>query len=1578
MDALCGSKFWVRSGALGLGKLGAVWSGRLPSRGGRTVPGTAGAHLAEPPETARDAEAGAQRRLEGDSNLSLHTDNPDLTPCFQNSLLAWAPCIYLWVTLPCYLFYLRHHGHGYIVLSHLCRLKTVLGALLWCVSWADLFYSFHGLAHGWPPAPIFFVTPLVVGVTMMLATLLIQYERLRGVQSSGVLIIFWFLCVLCAIIPFRSKILLAMAEGRVSDPFRFTTFYIYFALVLSALILSCFREKPPLFSPKNVDPNPCPEASAGFLSRLTFWWFTGMAILGYRRPLKGEDLWSLKEEDCSQVVTEQLLEAWKKQQKQAERHKALTAFGKKGSGEDEVLLAGHAPSQKPSFLKAMVVTFGPRYLIGSCFKLIQDLLNFVNPQLLSILIKFISNPSAPSWWGFLVAGLMFVCDMMQTVVLNQHYYNIFVGALRLRTAIIGVIYKKALVITNSVKRESTVGEIVNLMSVDAQRFMDVAPFLNLLWSAPLQIILAIYFLWQNLGPSVLAGVGLLVLLIPFNGAVAMKMRAFQVEQMKLKDSRIKLMSEILGGIKVLKLYAWEPSFLKQVENIRKNELRLLRKATFLHAVSVFILICTPFLVTLITLGVYVLVDKNNVLDAEKAFVSLTLFNILKLPLNMLPQLISNMVQTSVSLKRIQHFLSQDELDPDCVERKVISPGYAITVNSGTFTWAQDLPPVLHSLDIQVPKGALVAVVGPVGCGKSSLVSALLGEMEKLEGKVYVKGSVAYVPQQAWIQNATLQENVLFGRTLDPKRYQKALEACALLTDLEVLPGGDQTEIGEKGINLSGGQRQRISLARAVYSDADIFLLDDPLSAVDSHVAKHIFDHVIGPEGVLAHKTRVLVTHGISFLPQMDFIIVLDNGQVSEAGSYPTLMKHNGCFADFIRNYAPDEVEEHLEPGRAALGDVDEEDVLLLDDTLSNHTDLTDTEPLIYEVRKQFIRQLSTMSSEGESPGWSVSRRHLGPADKAVQVVEAKANGVLIQEEKEETGSVKMNVFWDYAKAIGIGTMLFICLLHVGQSAATIGANVWLSAWANDATMDEPQNTTTLRLGVYAGLGMLQGLLVMVSAFMMAMGGVQAARSLHQTLLHNKMRSPQSFFDTTPSGRILNRFSKDIYVIDEVLAPVIQMLLDGFFNSVSTVVVILTSTPLFAVVIVPLAALYTYVQRFYVATSRQLKRLESVSRSPIYSHFSETVAGASVIRAYGRIQDFITVSGAKVDINQKSCYAYIISNRWLGIRVEFVGNCVVLFAAFFAVIGRSSLSPGLVGLSVSYALQVTFALNWMVRMMSDLESNIVAVERVKEYSKTETEAPWVIEGSRPPQGWPSRGEVEFRNYAVRYRQGLDLVLKDLSLCVRGGEKVGIVGRTGAGKSSMTLCLFRILEAATGEIRIDGLNVADIGLHDLRSQLTIIPQDPILFSGTLRMNLDPFSNYSDEDLWQALELAHLSTFVSSQPEGLDFPCSEGGENLSVGQRQLVCLARALLRKSRILVLDEATAAIDLETDDLIQATIRTQFEACTVLTIAHRLNTIMDYTRVLVLDKGTIAEFDSPANLIAARGIFYGMAKDAGLA
>uniref|UniRef100_A0A9J8CLD5 ATP-binding cassette, sub-family C (CFTR/MRP), member 3 n=1 Tax=Cyprinus carpio carpio TaxID=630221 RepID=A0A9J8CLD5_CYPCA len=1456
-----------------------------------------------------------------DSNLTKHTDLPDLPACFQLSVLPWSPCIYLWLTSPFYILYLKRNNRGYIMMSILNRIKTVLGLILWIVCWTDLFSSFHEMSQNQSKPPIYFVTPLIVGMTMLLATFLIQYERLKGVQSSGVLFIFWTISVLCAIVPFRSKI---MYQNGVEDKLRFTTFYIYFGLTLIQLILSCFNEKPPLFSSVVTDPNSCPEITAGFLSKMTFWWFTSMAIKGYKSPLENKDLWSLNKQDSSELVVPNLLNEWEVEKSKAQRYtfkqkrKIFIFFRGRDFTITEVLLSKRKEVRQPSFLRALLRAFGPYFLIGSAFKLLQDLITFVNPQLLRMLIDFTKQSNAPLWWGYSLAFMMFGTSLLQTLILHQHFQYCFVTGMRLRSGIIGAIYRKSLVITNEAKRSSTVGEVVNLMSVDAQRFMDLTTFLNMLWSAPLQIILALFFLWRNLGPSVLAGVAVMVLLIPFNAFIAMKTRTYQVEQMKHKDDRIKLMNEILNGIKVLKLYAWEVSFKEKILQIRQKELTVLRKTAYLSALSTMAWTSAPFMVALTTFAVYVTVDESNVLDAEKAFVSLSLFNILRFPLNMLPQVISSIVQASVSLKRIQDFLSHDELDPESVDRRNNASGNGADVVNGTFSWAKQDQATLDNINVMVPQGSLLAVVGHVGCGKTSLVSALLGEMEKQEGQISIRGSVAYVPQQAWIQNATLRDNILFGRPYVEQKYRCVLEACALTPDLEVLPGGDQTEIGEKGINLSGGQRQRVSLARALYSDADVYLLDDPLSAVDAHVAKHIFDKVIGPEGALKGKTRILVTHGISFLPQVDNILVMVDGRVSEMGSYQDLLKQNGAFAEFLRNYS--------------LEDIIEDD----------------------EVTAPFNKIFIYFSG-------------------CYALVLTPLECFLVMSCVLCVLQVKFKVYWEYAKAVGPFLSLFICFLYGCQSASAIGANFWLSEWTNDAQHNRTQDQVSMRVGVYAALGISQGT-VRYSEH----GHTNAARKLHQTLLDNKFHTPQSFFDTTPIGRIINRFSKDIYVIDEVLPSTILMFLGTFFASVSTMIVIICSTPIFALVIGPLALIYVFVQRFYVATSRQLKRLESVSRSPIYSHFSETITGTSVIRAYGRNAAFVLMSDMKVDENQKSYYPGIVSNRWLGVRIEFIGNCIVLFAALFAVIGKDKLSPGLVGLSVSYALQVTMSLNWMVRMTSDLESNIVAVERVKEYSETQTEAPWIVKDKQPPPDWPPKGDVEFVDYSVRYREGLDLVLRNISLKVKGGEKIGIVGRTGAGKSSMTLCLFRLLEAADGEIVIDEVKISEIGLHDLRSKLTIIPQEPVLFSGTLRMNLDPFEKYSDEEVWKVLELSHLKKFVSNQTSKLELECSEGGENLSVGQRQLVCLARALLRKTRILVLDEATAAVDLETDDLIQSTIRTQFEDCTVFTIAHRLNTIMDYTRVLVLDKGQIAEFDTPTNLIAQKGIFYGMAKDAGLA
>ncbi|XP_051024187.1 LOW QUALITY PROTEIN: multidrug resistance-associated protein 1 [Acomys russatus] len=1514
-----------------------------------------------------------------DWNLTWHTSNPDFTKCFQNTVLTWVPCFYLWSCFPLYFLYLSRHDRGYIQMTHLNKTKTALGFFLWIICWADLFYSFWERSQGVFLAPVSLVSPTLLGITMLLATFLIQLERRKGVQSSGIMLTFWLVALLCAIAILRSKIISALKKDAQVDVFRDTTFYVYFTLVLVQLVLSCFSDCSPLFSETVRDLNPCPESSASFLSRITFWWITGMMVQGYRQPLESSDLWSLNQEDTSEAVVPVLVNNWKKECAKSRKQPVRIVYAPpkdsnkpKASSHLDVneevealIVKSPQKDRDPSLFKVLYKTFGPYFLMSFLFKALHDLMMFAGPEILKLIINFVNDREAPDWQGYFYTALLFVSSCLQTLMLHQYFHICFVSGMRIKTAVVGAVYRKALVITNSARKSSTVGEIVNLMSVDAQRFMDLATYINMIWSAPLQVILALYLLWLNLGASVLAGVAVMVFMVPFNAVMAMKTKTYQVAHMKSKDNRIKLMNEILNGIKVLKLYAWELAFRDKVLSIRQEELKVLKKSAYLAAMGTFTWVCTPFLVALSTFAVYVTVDEKNILDAEKAFVSLALFNILRFPLNILPMVISSIVQASVSLKRLRIFLSHEELEPDSIERWSIKDGEgvsSVTMKNATFTWVRGEPPTLSGISFSIPEGALVAVVGQVGCGKSSLLSALLAEMDKVEGHVALKGSVAYVPQQAWIQNDSLRENILFGHPLQERYYKAVLEACALLPDLEILPSGDRTEIGEKGVNLSGGQKQRVSLARAVYCNSDIYLFDDPLSAVDAHVGKHIFEKVVGPMGLLKNKTRILVTHGISYLPQVDVIIVMSGGKISEMGSYQELLNRDGAFAEFLRIYASAEQDLPSEDDSVSGSGKESKPV-------ENGMLVTDT------VGKHLQRHLSTSSSHsggdaGQQHGSTAELQRAGAKEETWKLMEA---------DKVQTGQVKLSVYWSYMKAIGLFISFLSIFLFLCNHVSALASNYWLSLWTDDhsSTLNRTQENRNFRLSVYGALGILQGVSIFGYSMAVSIGGIFASRRLHLDLLHNVLRSPMSFFERTPSGNLVNRFSKELDTVDSMIPQVIKMFMGSLFSVIGAVIVILLATPIAAVIIPPLGLVYFFVQRFYVASSRQLKRLESVSRSPVYSHFNETLLGVSVIRAFEEQERFIRQSDLKVDENQKAYYPSIVANRWLAVRLECVGNCIVMFAALFAVISRHKLSAGLVGLSVSYSLQITAYLNWLVRMSSEMETNIVAVERLKEYSETEKEAPWQIQETAPPSTWPHSGRVEFRDYCLRYREDLDLVLKHINVTIEGGEKVGIVGRTGAGKSSLTLGLFRINESSEGEIIIDGVNIAKIGLHNLRFKITIIPQDPVLFSGSLRMNLDPFSQYSDEEVWMALELAHLKGFVSALPDKLNHECAEGGENLSVGQRQLVCLARALLRKTKILVLDEATAAVDLETDDLIQSTIRTQFEGCTVLTIAHRLNTIIDYTRVIVLDKGEVRECGTPSELLQQRGIFYSMAKDSGL-
>uniref|UniRef100_A0A8C2HJ52 ABC-type glutathione-S-conjugate transporter n=1 Tax=Cyprinus carpio TaxID=7962 RepID=A0A8C2HJ52_CYPCA len=1385
-----------------------------------------------------------------DWNQTWYTHNPELSNCFQNTVLVWAPCIYLWVLSPFYCLHLYCHGRGRLPLSSLCSAKLVR---------QTAFYLFKHLST-------------------------------------------------------------------------FCTFWPY-----SVFVANLF-----LFFSQNA----CPVQDASFLSKILFWWFSGLLFKGYRSPLQAEDLWSLREEDTSEKVISDLEEEWTAECTKQENHLSTSIALGSRLPEQAQFLRKIQKEQSSGFclLRTLARSFGPYFLTGTLCLMVHDAFMFSVPQVLSLLLGFMKDEDAPLWKGYFYASLMFLLSCLQSIFNHQYTYTCFTVGMRVKTAVMGLVYRKSLVVNSAARRTCTVGEIVNLVSADTQKLMDFVVYFNAVWLAPIEVTLCLFFLWQHLGPSALAGIATVIFIFPLNGFIARKRSKLQEIQMKYMDGRVKLMNEILNGIKILKFYAWEKAFLEQVLGYREKELKTLKKSQILYSVSIASFNSSSFLIAFAMFGVYVLIDDKNILDAQKIFVSMALINILKTPLSQLPFAMSTTMQALVSLKRLGKFLCQDELKPDNVTRESFKSGERSLVDkhycNGTFSWSKDGPPLSNipltysvcwsRISVRVPCGSLVAVVGHVGSGKSSLLSAMLGETEKRSGAVSVKGSVAYVPQQAWIQNASLQDNILFGREKKESWYQRVLEACALLPDLDNLPAGDTTEIGEKGLNLSGGQKQRVSLARAVYRKADVYLLDDPLSAVDAHVGQHIFNKVIGPRGILRDKTRILVTHGMSFLPQADLILVLVDGEISERGSYQELLNRNGAFADFIHTFASSERKECFSEA-------------------SQRGNIT------MVCVRAFILPLPDSDEDH-------IQEDLGKLTKA---------------DKARIGRVKLEMYIEYFHTIGLPLIVSIVFLYAFQQAASLSYNYWLSLWADQPVINGTQLNTDLKLGVYGALGFAQGIAIFGTTVAISLGCIIASRHLHLELLNNVLHSPMSFFETTPSGNLFNRFAKEIDAIDNMIPDGLKMMLGYFFKLMEVCIIVLMATPFAAVIILPMAFLYGFIQSFYVATSCQLRRLESVSRSPIYTHLNETVQGASVIRAFNEQSRFIMGVNHKVDQNQTAYFPRFVATRWLGVNLEFLGNGIVLAASILSVMAKGTLSPGMVGLAVSHSLQVTGFLSWIVRSWTDVENNIVSVERVKEYADTPKEAAWTIEGSSLPPSWPQKGTIEFHDYGLQYRKGLELALKGISVHIKEREKIGIVGRTGAGKSSLALGIFRILEAAKGQIFIDGINIAEIGLHDLRSRITIIPQDPVLFSGSLRMNLDPFDAYTDEDVWNALELAHLKNFVSELPDKLNHECSEGGENLSLGQRQLVCLARALLRKTKILVLDEATAALDLETDTLIQSTIRSQFEDCAVLTIAHRLNTIMDYTKVIVMDKGHVVEMDSPSNLIAQRGQFYYMCREAGL-
>ncbi|KAJ0758078.1 putative ABC-type xenobiotic transporter [Helianthus annuus] len=1229
----------------------------------------------------------------------------------------------------------------------------------------------------------------------------------------------------------------------------------------------------------------CPERHTNIISSIFFSWMDPLMVLGYKRPLTEKDIWKLDTWDQTETLNNNFQKYW----------------------------AEEVRKPKPWLLRALHRSLGGRFWWGGFWKIGNDLSQFVGPLILNQLLLSMQE-RGPAQIGYIYAFLIFVGVVLGVLCEAQYFQNVMRVGFRLRSTLIAAVFRKSLRLTNESRRNIASGKITNLMTTDSESLQLVTQSLHTLWSAPFRIILALVLLYQQLGVASILGSFLLVLTFPIQTLVVSKMQKMSKEGLQRTDKRIGLMNEILAAMDTVKCYAWENSFQEKVQSVRTEELSWYRQVQMLGALNTFILNSIPVVVIVVSFGLFTLLGGD--LTPARAFTSLSLFAVLRFPLFMLPNTISQAVNAHVSLKRMEDLLLAEErlLLPN----PPLEPGLpAISIRNGSFSWdSKSDKPTLSNINLDIPTGSLVAIVGSTGEGKTSLVSAMLGELPPVsDAHVVLRGTVAYVPQVSWIFNATVRDNILFGSPFEPTKYEKTLDVTALQHDLELLPGGDLTEIGERGVNISGGQKQRVSMARAVYSNSDVYVFDDPLSALDAHVGRQVFEKCIKEE--LRGKTRVLVTNQLHFLSQVDRILLVHQGMVAEEGSYEELSQNGVLFQRLMENAG--KMEEYVEEQEDA-GDSDSET----------------SKP----VTNDALAQDSGKKKEAKS--------------------------VLIKQEERETGVVSFNVLKRYKDALG-GWWVVVILLgcYAATETLRILGSTWLSIWTDEST---PKIYSPLFYNIiYALLSLGQVLVTLVNSYWLIMTSIYAARKLHNAMLNSILRAPMVFFHTNPLGRIINRFSKDLGDIDRNIAPFVNLCLGQVSEILSTFVLIglLSTMSLWA--ILPLLLLFYAAYIYYQSTSREVKRLDAITRSPVYAQFGEALNGLSTIRAYKAYDRMAKINGNSMDNNIRFTLVNMGANRWLAIRLEAVGGLMIWLTATFAVMQNGKARnqeafASTMGLLLSYALNITTLLTSVLRLASLAENSLNAVERVGTYIELPSEAPAIIENNRPPPGWPSSGSIKFENVALRYRPELPPVLHGLSFFIPPSDKVGIVGRTGAGKSSMLNALFRIVELETGRIVIDDCDIAKFGLTDLRNVLGIIPQAPVLFSGNVRFNLDPFNEHNDPDLWESLERAHLKDVIRRNPLGLDAEVSEAGENFSVGQRQLLSLSRALLRRSKILVLDEATAAVDVRTDALIQKTIREEFKSCTMIIIAHRLNTIIDCDRILLLDAGQVVEYDAPVKLL----------------
>ncbi|KAI4364931.1 hypothetical protein MLD38_020962 [Melastoma candidum] len=1248
---------------------------------------------------------------------------------------------------------------------------------------------------------------------------------------------------------------------------------------------------PPSSSGEPVgDRDVTPFAHAGLLSKFTFWWLNPLLKKGSRKILDEDDIPLLRPQDraesCYLRFTEQL----------------------RGQMTDGKVITSR------SILLAVWRCLWKEILVSGLCALAKVVTLATGPLFLRAFIEVAEGSESFKYEGYVLAVGLFLTKCVESLSERQWFFRTRLIGLEIRSFLLASVFRKQLRLSNVGNRIHSPGEVVSYVTTDAYNIGEFPYWFHQIWSTSLQFVLALAIVYCSIGVATISALVGIILIVLVTSPMAKQQLKYQLRLTEAQGKRLKVLGESLTNMRVLKLYAWETHFKKVVECLRDEEFTWISSVLAQKGYYLILFWSSPVLVPAITFWTCYLVGIP--LTASSVFTFLASLRIVQEPIRLIPDVVGVFIQAHVSLTRIIKFLNAPELENRQINQNIDIGVHvkSLVVNAAKISWdTGTMKANLSNINLVIERGQKIAICGEVGSGKSTLLASVLGEVPYIEGTVSIHGSVAYVSQMAWIQTGTVQENILFGLDMDPVKYHETIRRCSLTKDIKMFPFGDQTLIGEKGVNLSGGQKQRIQLARALYQDADIYLLDDPFSAVDAHTATSLFkDYVIES---LSGKTVLLVTHQVDFLPTFNSILLMSSGQVMSEGSYTDLMSNCREFQVLVAAHTI----------TAGIG---------------NKTNPVSS----CGIRDGEIQRTSTE----ETTAFSQSDQ-------------------LIQQEEREVGDAGLKPYLQYLKhSNGFFLFALATIAHATFIVGQLAQSYWLAINVDSSEMNQIELNV-----VYTGIGVVLAFVLLIRSLFVTRLGCRASKSIFATLLQSLTRAPMSFYDSTPLGRILSRVSSDLNILDVDAAFKLTIAVGSTMNTYFSfmVLVILTWPTIF--VVVPLVYLTIIIQKYYYASAKELMRLDGTTKSALASNMAESIAGAITIRAFNKEDQFFEKSLQLIDANASPYFHSFSANEWLIQRLEILATIVLTVSALtITVLQFGSSKSGYIGMALAYGLSLNIFLVVSVQFQCQLSNLSISIERLEQYMHIQSEAPEVIETNRPAQDWPLFGNIEIKNLKVRYRPGAPLVLHGINCRIQGGHKVGIVGRTGSGKTTLISTLFRLVEPSEGKIVIDDIDISLIGLQDLRSHFGIIPQDPTLFGGSVRYNLDPLGEYTEHEIWEVLEKCQLRETIQEKEGGLDASVLQDGSNWSMGQRQLFCLGRALLRKSRILVLDEATASVDNATDTILQRTIRKEFAECTVITVAHRIPTVMDCTMVMSISDGRLVEYEDPRELIQKDESLFG--------